>query len=159
MELILNLANKADNRYELKTIYAEKSLNSNTDSLYCKTLIITDNRITPSIDKQIYKCNEIYSIIKAFIESQYSIVVITQNVCNGDVKPKESLFNNITYRHIKNSGLAGDISCYLYDDELKIAIDKLIEYIKEYGADFTNIELDKLTELVSNYNNHKAYIK
>ena len=159
MNLILNLANKEDDNYVMKLVYAKELLNPNDPEsmAHGKTLIITDKHMEPAFNKQIYRSEELGRLIKSTIDDKYSVVLITQNFCDGRVKPKESLFDGISYHKIRNSGFAGDISCYLYNDDLAKAVNYLIKYIEEYGPDFINIDLDTLYKMVLEYiNNSKT---
>lgn len=161
MDLILNLANKDENNYSMKKVYATKIVDPNDKDAtwYGKTLIILDKRVATILDKYKYQCEELGRLIKSIIEYGCSIVMITQNFCDGQVRPKESLFDDIEYKRIRNGGLAGDIACFLYDGKLKEAVDILIEYINNYGPDFTNINLDDLTNMVLDYSKNKKISK
>ena len=161
MHLILNLANEKEDNYVLKQVFATEAYDPNDkdDTWYGKTLVIFDKRLSTALNKYTYRSNVLGRIIKTIIEYGYSVVMITQNFCDGKVRPKESMFDDISYKKIRNGGFAGDISCYLYDDELNNVINNILNYIEEYGPDFSNIDLDTLTKMISDYSKEKKLIK
>ena len=114
--------------------------------LYGKTIIVGPKEIMNSLNKKIYYNKELSIFLENNINNQNSFVVITTNLFNGHVKPVKT--NNLYYEYFPISGIMTEISCYLFNDELKEVIDKLKVYFDKYTKDLSNMNLDDVIKKV-----------
>ena len=164
MRLLLRLANEEKNIYDMKKIIATDFIRTNGDEfkqIYGETLIIGEKKVLDLIDdKRLYIDNEFSDISSRIISNGNSLIIVTYNYFNGNVKPKYNSLSNVTKACIKNGGMVGDISCFLHNGALKISVDKFVKYIDVNGPDFQNIDENILYDLILNMNTKaKAFIK
>ena len=161
MRLLLRLANQNNDIYGMKEIVAIDFVNIDnvTKQLYGKTMIISNKDVLNKIhDDKLYYYDEFSKVSEDIINNGYSIIIVTYNYFDGNVKPKNKLNEKVERVDIKNSGMIGNISCYLHDDDLKKAVNKLIEFININGPDFSNIDEETLYKMICN-NNEKQLVK
>ena len=151
MNVLLRLANVSGNIYGMKEIMATDFAtvsDSEVKQVYGRTLVIANNSVLENIDNdKFYYYDEFSNIASGIIKDGYSMIIVTPNFFDGNVKPKDNSFKNIKV-DIKNGGLMGNISCYLQDEIIEKAVYQVIDYIDINGADFQNIDEDTLYNLI-----------
>lgn len=153
MNIILRLANHYGHNYDMKKVIATdfvKISDDETEQIYGKTLIIANNEILDDIDDtKMYYYDELSNIVSRIVKNGNSVVIIAPNCFDGKVKPKDHFCKSVK-KDLINSGIMGNISCFLHDDELRKAVDRISEYIDINGPDFQNISEDMLYDLIIN---------
>ena len=162
MNVILKLANQDNEKYGMKEIISSDFLKFNENSLkqvYGKALVITTKEILNQIDEtKHFYYDEFSALASRILKSGCSLVIVTPNYFENNVKPKD-LFANRIRHDLKNGGFMSNISCFLQDDELKEAVIKVDDYIDINGPDFQNIDEDTLYNLVIENNKQKVLSK
>ena len=160
MNLLLRLANNNDNYYSMKEITVTDYFNidGKLRQFYGKVLFITDNYFMKMFSKPLYYYDEFRKIATDAIDYGKSMIIVTNNYFEPNVKPMNSQMRCNSIVNIRNSGVIGDITCYLNDFDLKREINKFINYVKKNGPDFSNIEEDTLFELINNVNKNKKMV-
>lgn len=163
MRLILRLANREEDNYEMKEIYSVDFIhtenNEDVRRICGRTLVIGDSEAIKEVkDQKEYYYDEIKELSTRIINKGNSMVMVTYNALESNVKPRIDKLHRINIVDIKNGGIIGNISCYLHDDNLKKAVKMITRYIYINGPDFRNIDEDTLYELIVKCNN-KAKIK
>ena len=89
------------------------------------------------------------SITNNILKQGHSLIVVTDSYYENNVKPWSYIYNKFQKIDIGVSNLFSNISCYLYDDELKTAVKKFINFIKDNGADIKGIDEEQLFNVIN----------
>ena len=162
MNVILKLANKKEEKYGMKEITSTDFVRFNNDKVkqvYGKSLVITDKEVLDNIDETKYfYYDEFSALASRIINSGNSMIIVTPNYFESNVKPKDYLAKALRY-DLKHGGFMGDISCFLQGDELKKIIWKIMDYINLNGPDFQDIDEDTLCNLITENSKQKRLCK
>ena len=163
MNLILRLANKYEDNYEMKEVYTVDFINDGTTTkkISGKALVIGSKEILVDyIDQRNYYYDELSALSTRMINKGNSMVIVANNALSSNVKPHLKDLKKISLIDIKNSGIMGNISCFLHDDNLKKGVFKLVKYINANGPDFKGIDEEELFNAIVNFeNNEKILVK
>lgn len=153
MSLLLRLANFEEEIYAMREVTATGYYNTGTSNsrLYSKILFITEKN---SIDKfnNFYLGDEFAKSVTKYINKGHSMILITTNLFENNVKPKTSELMCDKIFDIRNGGLKGNITCYVNSLSLQKALYKFIKYVEKNGPDFSGISEDTLFELMTKEN-------
>ena len=151
MRLILRLANSLDDNYVMYEINSIDFINEGDETRRIKgrALVIGKKDVLEDVSSQTdYYYDEFSALATRIINKGHSMVIVTYNMLTHNVKPHVKDLHKVNLVEIKNSGIIGNISCYLHDDNLKKAVKMLVKYIDINGPDFRNIDEDMLYELI-----------
>ena len=158
IRLILRLANTGDKEYISKKFYSKSFISPESihgDRDYCisndSTLFIGEKNVLDKIDNhKIYYDNKLGCIAHDLIKDGHSLIIATNSYFESNIRPGTGLkfFENID---VSESTIKGDpnIWCYLFDDELKIAVEKFMLFIDEVTSDINGIDEDVLFDLIN----------
>lgn len=157
MRLFLRLANVDSNNFILKKVsYTnlfsfERRYDDREPELTCDNVwIIGEKNALDNIDEEkIYFGSELASITNNILKQGHSLIVVTDSYYENNVKPWSYDCNKFQKINIGVSNLFSSISCYLYNDELKIAVNKFLKFIKENGADIKGIDEEELFNVIN----------
>ncbi len=169
MRLLLRLANSNEEKYIVKPFYSSDFLSQETkhgdrdfEITEGTTLIIGEKGVLDSIDNSKSYCgSELGKITYQLVKNGYSLIIGTNNYFDINVKPGSGLstFHNINVTEFDIRCCGPDLSCYLFDDELKTATEKLMKFITENGADIKGLNEDKLFEVINKQSKTEGFIK
>lgn len=169
MRLLLRLANSNEEKYIVKPFYSSDFLSQETkhgdrdfEITEGTTLIIGEKGVLDSIDNsKSYWGSELGKITYQLVKNGYSLIIGTNNYFDINVKPGSGLstFHNINVTEFDIRCCGPDLSCYLFDDELKTATEKLMKFITENGADIKGLNEDKLFEVINKQSKTEGFIK
>lgn len=157
MRLILRLANVDRNNFILKKFFYtnsfpfERRYDGREPELTCDNVwIIGAKKVLDNIDEEkMYLGSELASITNNILKQGHSLIVVTDSYYENNVKPWSYDCNKFQKINIGVSNLFSSISCYLCDDELKIAVNKFMTFIKENGADIKGIDEEQLFNVIN----------
>ena len=161
MSLLLRLLNCEEESFSLKELTTTGYYNtagSEANKLFSKITFITQTSLCEKIDDHLYYFDEFKELASKYINNGYSMIIITSNLFEPSVKPKQSAVNCDNIYNIRNSGLKGNITCYCNGTIVKEALDKLINFINDNGPDFSNIDEDTLFEIINDSKNKQKKI-
>ena len=152
---LLKIANQEKRQYILKKLEVLDSMHHEGFIWLIGDRVILNKinnkkKINPSVFKR---------GITDIINNNYSIVLVTDYVCNWNVIPENIDINNANVNRFKIDGAISDLCCYTYDDELGLAVEKLNKYVEKYGGDIKDISIDNLVSMIDNVDNNKKLIK
>lgn len=156
MELLLRLANEKEDKYLLKSFFSTDYVSfeimhgDRSHETICGTiLVIGEKEVLDKIDaKKYYYGSDFGKITNEILKNGHSLVILTNHYNENNVKPWNYDSRIIQKVDIKTSGEIGDISCYLYDDDLRKAVNKFLTFINQNGADIKGIDEDILFDII-----------
>ena len=155
LQILLILANEKSNKYITKKFYTEqfglveKKHGEKESGLFKgEIIVIGEKEVLESIsNNKTYYGSSFGLIATNIVKKHYSLVIITNHYyennvipCRYDVKAKLKQF--------KVAGLASNLYCYTYDDELGKAVDLLDNYVETYGGNIDNIDMEYLIDCI-----------
>lgn len=152
MALLLRLANSEEELYSMKEITTTGFYNTNdkeVNKLYGKVLFIGEKSFIDQLSDHLYYYDEFKQMATNAINDGHSMILITSNLFEPNVKPRKKEVKCDCIYDIRNGGILGDITCFINDEELKKNIDKYMAYVDKNGPDFSNIDEDVLFDLIS----------
>ena len=169
MRVLLRLANGKEEKYIVKPFYSSDFLSQETKHgdkdfgiTEGTTLIIGEKTILESIDNsKSYWGSELGRITYQLVKDGYSLIIGTNNYFDTNVKPGSglSVFDSINVTEFDIKCCGPNLSCYLFDDELKTAVEKFMKFIVEYSADIKGLDEEKLFEVINKQTKTKGFIK
>lgn len=156
MNLLLRLANENENKFLLKrfstTSYASFEImhGDREHKNICGNIwLIGEKEVLDKIDSNnYYYGSDFGQITNAILKNNHSLIILTDHYYENNVKPWNYDSRIIQKVDIKTSGMLGNISCYLYDDDLRIAVNKFLTFINQNGADIKGIDEDSLFDII-----------
>lgn len=168
MRLILRLANSNGDKYEMKRFHSNDYISGEIkcdDKEENMTFIIGEKKALEKIDNyKLYFKEELIRKNFELLKNGYSLVVVTNNYFDDNAKLQNlaKFLENIILLDIETSGSSlnsPDISCYLFNDELKEAVEKFKKYIINNGPDIKGLDEEELFKVINNQYNTKDFIK
>ena len=154
MNLLLRLANSNEERYAMKEIntIGYYDLVDGKKKYQSKVYFISEKSFIDKLEDHVYYLDEFKRMASFAINRGYSMMVITSNLFEPNIKPRKEDVKCDSIFDFRNGGILGNITCYINSVELHENIDKLVNYININGPDFSNIDEDTLFEIISNVN-------
>jgi hypothetical protein len=161
LSLILRLANNKEEKYEIRPFYSNcfispetKHGERNHELVGSSTLIIGEKTALDSLDcSKVYFGSDLGKETLKLVENGNSLIIVSNDYFSG-CKPGYLLrtFTPIVVDEfdIRGSGSKPDISCYLFDDELKVAVEKFLQFVSVNGYDIEGLDEDDLYEAINN---------
>lgn len=146
LRLILLIANKEKNNYEIKKIRFQHLIPEEDTSefklLFGNVLLLSNKETLSKLSKEtIYYSFEVTEILKQLSETGNPLVFTSSIPFISDDKLVKERFS---------SSNGKDIMCSLGEDNILIStIEKIISYISTYGSDFSNLDESQLAEEIS----------
>ena len=160
MSLLLRLANLEDDAYRMREVTVTDFYNTGgkeVNRLYSKVLFITEKNIVDYFS-ELNHSDEFAKKAAKYINMGLSMIIITSNLFESDVKPKKYDLKCDKCFDIRNVGIIGNITCYISDPVLQKNIDKFMDYININGSDFSGIDEDTLFTLINKSNGNQKKI-
>ena len=157
MSLLLRLANLEEDKYSMKELKITDffDIGKEQKQLFSKVLFITDNTNMKKYGDQLYYYDEFKEKATRSINKGHSMILVTSNLFESDVKPRKESIKCDSIVNIRNGGITGDITCYINSIGLKEAIDMFNNYVNINGPDFSNIDEDSLFDLITDTNKYQ----
>ena len=158
IRLILKLANKEENQYSQVLLHIEdeatfETIHGDREKLpaYNKAIIITKKEIVDNIDaNRVYRAHEIGKLTEEIYKQQVSLIILTDYYHHSLVKP--NTFNNnptLGEEQIDADDVVGNISCYLFDDDLFDVISAFKNFIQQNGADIKDLDENEIIKNIT----------
>lgn len=156
MRLLLRLANENGDNFTLKRFVATSFASFETqhgdrehEQVGGNVWVIGKKIILDKVDeKEHYFGSDFSKVANDILQKGHSLVIMTDHCYENNVKPWTYDSNEIQRTNISVSGMLSDISCYLYDDNLRNAVNKFMVFIKQNGADITGIDENQLFDIM-----------
>lgn len=160
MRLLLRLANENEDNFTLKMFVATSLASFETqhgdrehEQISGNVWVIGEKIVLDKVDeKEYYFGSEFGKIANEILQKGHSLVIMTDHCYENNVKPWIYDANEIQRTNISVHGMLSDISCYLYDDNLRDAVNKFMTFIKRNGADIRDIDENQLFDIVKTGN-------
>lgn len=152
IHVILRLANQENNIYSSTQLpiqsvrFHKVGTRREKEEIRARALIIGPASIINSIDNtRIYRPYEISNLATEILNHNASLILLSNLREDYLLKPN-TFDHNSALRELRIStfGFTSEMNCYLFDDELAHAIDLLLEFIRNNGADIKDIDEDVL---------------
>lgn len=156
LRVILRLANQKEQKYDLRKYFTtdlvsfEKKLGDREffESLGKVWIIGEKNILDEMVTENCYTDSNLGIKNTQIIKGGNSLIVLANNIYPQKVEPFYYHTEGVEYFRLKVSGTSGDMSCYVFDDELKEAILQFNRFINKNGTDIKGIDEDKLFETI-----------
>lgn len=161
MNLLFRLANETDGKYAMKEITTMDFYDTSMgyQKLKSKVLFIANESLMDLFSNDYYYHDGFKKIANYAINKGGSMIVITSNLFEPNVKPRKDEVKCDDVLDIRNGGLLGNITCYINGLNMKEAVDKFVNYVDLNGPDFSNIDEDTLFEIMNNTKIAKKTLK
>lgn len=140
---IFRLANQNDYKYTTKLFKATNlklsEYQEKNEKMFGTIFVIAEKDILDLIDNdRIYYRDEFSIVVDELLKRGYSVVNVTINGHGIVVDPKNNS-NKLTKLDIMVDDSTSNIDCYLYDDELSLAVEQFVNYINTHGGNIRGI--------------------
>ena len=167
LKTIISLANVENEEFGIKRFFANDFASfeiQHGDREYGEVngniWFIANNKLLDMIDNnKPYFGSSFSKVCNEILNKHYSLIVFTDHYFENNVKP--SIYNrSIECYSFRVKGMFSDISCYLYDDNLRDAVRMFAQFINENGADIKGINDDILFDnIIKKQRQSKVKIK
>ena len=155
LEVLLRLANNGEREYILKEFQAEEygSLETKHGSrsgiVRGQVWTIGEKDVLDNVDNsEPYYGFAFRTLTTNIIKDNHSMIVISNHYYESNVLPVEFRIS-ATKKKFGVNGIVSDLCCYTYNDELGAAVEKLDNYIENYGGNVDNISVDTIIENIN----------
>ncbi len=151
LRILLKLANQNQENFSFKKFHAtdlatfETNYNKEDKKVSGNIWVIGEKKILDNIDeKKNYVGSSFGEIANNILRQKHSLIILTDHYYDKNVKPWEYDTEEIQEINISINGMYRDISCYLYEDNLKKAVNQFLTFIDKNGADIKGMNEEKL---------------
>ncbi len=167
MRLLVRLANENGDNFVLKKFSATSSASfekqhgdREQEQIGGNVWVIGEKCVLTDVDeKKDYFGSDFGKVASGIVQNEHSLVMLTDHCYANNVMPWYYP-SEVQRMDIQVDGMLSDISCYLYDDDLRGAVNKFMAFINQNGADIKGIDEERLFEIMKtgniNSDNHSA---
>lgn len=160
IRLLLRLANENGDNFTLKRFVATSFASFETQhgdrehvQVGGNVWVIGEKIILDKVDeKEHYFGSDFGKIANSILQNGHSLVIMTDHIYENNVQPWTYDSNEIQRTNISVHGMLSDISCYLYNDNLRNAVNKFMAFINQNGADIKGIDENQLFDIMKTEN-------
>lgn len=152
MNLLLRLANNGSNKYVLKKFHSSDCISFESEQSDIRDgniWIISQNDIIKNIPKKNYFSYEFGIITTELVKAGFPIIILTDHHFPINIL-SSAYCGRLERFSIKVSGFFSDITCFVYDDELMLAVTKFRAWLAQNGGDIKGLNEDILFDLIQN---------
>lgn len=160
MRLLLRLANENGDDFTLKRFITTSFASFETqhgdrehEQVGGNVWVIGEKIVLDKVgEKEHYFGGDFGKVANDILQKGHSLVIMTDHYYENNVKPCTYDSNEIQRTNISVYGMSSDISCYLYDDNLRNAVNKFMAFINQNGADIKGIDENQLFDIMKTGN-------
>ncbi len=152
--ILLRIANKDEDKFEVKTFKNDKSIYERVD-------VLGNKEVLNSIDlDSLYKMHKLCDGIDKIVDGDSSVIVVSDHYREHEYKPFDRNDDDLDkFDLLVEREPVGIITCFLKDDELKDAVYKYLSYARDNGADIKGIDEDYLYNIINKEDKIKRLVK
>ncbi len=167
MRLLVRLANENGDNFVLKKFsvtglasFERQHGDRAHEQIGGNIWVIGEKCVLAEVDaEKDYFGSEFGKVADRLVQNGHSLVILTDHCYVNNVMPWHYP-SEVQRTAVKVDGMFSDISCYLYDDDLRGAVNKFMTFINQNGADIKGIDEEQLFEIMKtgliNSDNHSA---